>query len=495
MFKKSVISIVLALALIVPFGIISVTQQASALALYVDHAQGEIAGEVTTDSVILQSRLTLIGSPLIGTNGVGRFEISTDPDFNSSFMTDWIETKCANDYMIQKKVTGLQPGTQYYYRLIYGPFTCLTDKGQTCTFRTLDTPDTERETSFTVVTGMNYFKFYLFPGPTKKYLGYPGLETIMNMNPDFFVATGDNVYYDAFAVPRTTQAGMRTAWHQQFIQPRFIDLFSKVQTYWEKDDHDFRYNDADPYCAVAPSPELGKSTFLEQVPVVDPDDPDPITYRTYRINKLLQIWLVENRDYRSSNMMEPGPDKTIWGETQKAWLKQTLSESDATFKILISPTPMIGPDETTISWPSERLFIRECQDDYKRDNQTNPMGFKYEGEEFFSWLADNGFIDKNFYIICGDRHWKYHSIRPDGFEEFSCGALCDANSKLGVIPGDPESTDPDGLINQPFTDPVASGGFIQVKVKPADADNAESCQFNYFDENGVLLYTQTRFAD
>ena len=31
--------------------------------------------------------------------------------------------------------------------------------------------------------------------------------------------------------------------------------------------------------------------------------------------------------------MPDGPDKTMWGVEQRAWLERTLLESDATFKI------------------------------------------------------------------------------------------------------------------------------------------------------------------
>jgi alkaline phosphatase/alkaline phosphatase D len=423
------------------------------------HGQGEMAGEATAESVILQSRLTLKGDPLTGAPGVARFEVSTSPVFDDSFLTDWITAEAGSDFMIKEKVSGLEPGTRYYYRLLYGEEENALVTGNTCTFRTLDGPDVAREVSFAVVTGMNYYKFQVFLERPDKELGYPALETILGMNPDFFVGTGDNIYYDAFPIPKVTQAELRDTWHMQFVQPRYISLFSQVPTYWEKDDHDFRYNDADPYCDQGPSAELGIETFLEQVPVADPDKTAQVTYRTHRINEMLQIWLVENRDYRSSNMMEDGPGKTIWGEAQKEWLKQTLLESDATFKLLISPTPMIGPDESILSWPAP------CQDEYKRDNHTNPRGFKYEGEAFFT---------------C---------------EEFSCGALIDANSRVGVSPGDPDSSDPEGLIEQPFTDPVRSGGFLEVTVRPDDGAGRETCEFTFYDENGVVLYSVTRAAE
>jgi alkaline phosphatase D len=73
---------------------------------------------------------------------------------------------------------------------------------------------------------MNYFTFHHYEGPADKDLGYPALETILGMNPDFFVGTGDNVYYDAYPIPYRAQSELRSGWHQQLVQPRFLSLFS-----------------------------------------------------------------------------------------------------------------------------------------------------------------------------------------------------------------------------------------------------------------------------
>ena len=172
------------------------------------------------------------------------------------------------------------------------------------------------------------------------------------------------------------------------------------------------------------------------------------------------------------------------GSEQLAWLKQTLLESDATFKILISPTPMIGPDDA-----NQAGRQAEGHDTFKRDNHSNPQGFQFERDAFFDWLEENDFLDKHFYIISGDRHWQYHSIHPRGFEEFSTGALVDANSRLGRYLGDPESNDPDALIEQPFTSPEPTGGFLEVTVTPG-AEPAAA--FRWFDERGVLTYETIR---
>ena len=458
----------------------------------ITNGQGEIAGEVTMTSVILHSRLTvgseLVEGDLTGAEGAAHFELSTTSDFEDSFESDWMRATPGNDHIVKTQIDGLNSGTRYYYRLVYGPDRDLVRTGPTRTFETLDGAEVASEVSFVVVTGMRYNAFQnAYDGPDKA-LGYPALATILDMGPDFFVATGDNVYYDVpFQAAAKTPAELRKKWHEQFVQPRYADLFAEVPTYWEKDDHDFRYNDSDNTGDTEPSPELGNAIFLEQVPVADPAAPNPLTYRTHRINQDLQIWLTEGRDYRSPNMMTNGPEKTLWGAEQLAWLKRTLLESDATFKILISPTPMIGPDDA-----EQAGRPAEGHDSLKRDNHADPAGFRYERDQFCDSLTDNGFLeDQNFYIICGDRHWQYHSIDPTGFEEFSTGALVDGNSRLGRLPGDPNSTDPDALIDQPYTQSEPSGGFLHVTITPGERPTAT---MRFHDERGVLLHTVEKVA-
>ena len=454
-----------------------------AYAFQPERRQGEMAGEVTTTSVILQSRLTAAkldqAGDLPGLTGVARFELSTQTDFANSFFTAWQTAEPDHDFLIKSYVPKLKPGTRYYYRLQYGSEKTSTKTGPANTFKTLPTADQPAEINFVVVTGMNYNGFHngigknrpAYQGPDK-HLGFPALVSILKLKPDFFVGTGDNVYYDH---PRPNSAqtidAMRKKWHEQFAQQRYVDLFSQVPTYWEKDDHDFRYNDCDLTGNRAPSNELGLRIFREQVPIVDPKNQNPITYRTYRMGKLLQVWFTENRDYRSPNRSPDGPQKTIWGVKQRNWLKQTLKDSDATFKLIISPTPMLGPDDKS-----------------KTDNHTNIGGFQHERDEFFQWIKQEKLEQRGLYLICGDRHWQYHSIDPSGVEEFSTGALVDANSRLGIKPGSKRGTDPEAKMKQPYTSNPASGGFLFVKVKPAEAGTSGTVSFLFYDENGVLLH-------
>jgi phosphodiesterase/alkaline phosphatase D-like protein len=71
-------------------------------------------------------------------------------------------------------------------------------------------------------------------------------------------------------------------------------------------------------------------------------------------------------------MLGACPGKSIWGKEQKEWLFQTMQQSDATFKVLISNDPILGPDRKN-----------------KKDNYSN-SNWKYEGDEIRSFLNESG---------------------------------------------------------------------------------------------------------
>ena len=470
--------------------------------------QGIMSGEATSSSIILQSRLTvgdtLINGDVPGKTGSGMWQIAVDVNFNDPISFALIKALPENDFIIKKKIDGLKSGSTYYYRLQFGTEKEPLFTSETGTFKTLQGSKGDDKVSMAVVTGMNYYHFYFgrynremaYAGSDRA-LGYPALKSILLLKPDYFIGTGDNVYFDhpnknnfdkaveAGKNPHPgryggsevlDEVGMRRKYHEQFVQPRFKDLFREISTYWEKDDHDYRFNDGDPYSNFPITHDQGIRNFREQVPIVDPEDTNAKTYRTHRMNKDLQVWMLEGRDYRSANKMEDGPNKTLLGAQQINWLKETLLESDASFKIIISPTPMVGPDDAS-----------------KTDNHVNLQGFRHEGDAIFKWLVDNGFLEKNLYIICGDRHWQYHAMHPSGIEEFSTGALVDNNSRAGRLAGDPKSTDPDSLIKQFYVQgdsESATGGFLLFEVERKNG--VPTAAFKFYDEMGKLLFKENK---
>jgi alkaline phosphatase D len=415
-----------------------------------------------------------------GAAGEACFEYATKPDFTDAKRTPWIQANADNDFIVRAELTGLRSGQRYHYRPIYGPSRSDTQRGRTAQFITLPARDSDRAVTFIVGSCMNYMKFMFGPkgkaGPVvtatdeDKRLGYRAFPAMARLQPDFFVGTGDIVYYDNILHgPARLLPELRMCWHEQFRFPRLIEFFERTPAYWSKDDHDFRFNESDNETPQLPLPETGIALFREQLPILPAGDRTSPTYRTHRVNRDLQIWLSEGRDHRSANAMPDGPAKSLWGTAQREWLQRTLRESDARWKILISPTPMVGPDDAT-----------------KIDNHADIHGFRHERDRFFGWLLEEKI--SGFMVFCGDRHWQYHSIHPSGVEEFACGALNDENARLGVPPGSKKGSDPDGLVKQPYLYSEPTGGFIHVRV----ADG--KLLIEHRDDTGKVMNAVTKTA-
>jgi alkaline phosphatase D len=278
---------------------------------------------------------------------------------------------------------------------------------------------------------------------------------MLALEPKFVSFTGDVVYYDNDEPRASSPELARLHWERMFSLPRQVELLRNVGGYWLKDDHDTLENDTFPgKRAGTLSFAAGQRIFREQTPLGDQG------YRTFRWGRDLQIWLTDGRDFRSANDMDDGPEKTIWGAEQKAWFKRTVAESDATWKVLISPTPFVGPDKPR-----------------KKDNHSNP-GFAHEGKELREWIRAN--VPDNFFIVCGDRHWQYHSVHPETqTQEFSVGAASDAHS--GGSPGE------DPKFHRFHR--AKGGGFLSVTLR--SEGNESTILFEHRDVLGSVLYQWT----
>jgi alkaline phosphatase D len=347
-----------------------------------------------------------------GAPGAVRFTCQTRAQGKSEgkgegIVMGWREVTDRTDYTYQLRLTDLKPDTVYQYEIMTaGPGGQPVHKSLRGRFQTAPPADRHADVTFTVISCQGYKDLDHPDG----YHIYPAMAALQ---PHFFVPTGDNVYYDNDDFPANTVALARHHWHRMHGLPRHVAFHLQTPGYWEKDDHDTLSDDCWPTLNAKKMRPLtfadGLAIFREQVPMGEK------TYRTVRWGKDLQIWLTEGRDFRSPNSAPDGPDKTIWGREQKDWLVKTLLASDATWKILISPTPIVGPDRVG-----------------KRDNHSN-ASFRHEGDEFRAWVKKH--LPENFFVVCGDRHWQYHSAHPEtGLHEFGTGAASDAHA--GGSPGE-----------------------------------------------------------
>jgi alkaline phosphatase D len=311
--------------------------------------------------------------------------------------TPWSEVDPQKDFTRQQELRNLEAGRKYEVK-VEGRGS-EKEKVSSMTlgkFRTAPAADVGQPVKFAVVSCQDYFDRDL---PQE---GWKIHRAILSLDPDFFIHTGDNLYYDSWA---KTLPLARWMWQQLNGMPTQKNLTQNMATYFMKDDHDAWMNDCFP---TMKTKFMGDFTFAEGLGVFrEQVGMGEKTYRTVRWGKDLQIWMAEGRDFRSPNDMQDGPRKSIWGEEQKKWFKDSVAASDATFRILISPTPLVGPDR-----------------DNKSDNHANKV-FGHEGVELREFCSKQ----KNMLVICGDRHWQYFSIDPKtGLKEFGSGATTDAHA-------------------------------------------------------------------
>ncbi|MEX0715034.1 MAG: alkaline phosphatase D family protein [Planctomycetaceae bacterium] len=366
--------------------------------------------------------------------GQVRVVYGTREDLSDAKSTEWVkltERLGDHDSIHQFRLTGLDPGTKYHLKVEARSI----DGGDvtaslTGSFGTPAKADQWQDVKFGVITG----QFYWHLDDPRGYHIYPAMQ---KQGLNFLVPTGDSVYLDSSSPRARTVDLARFHWHRIHSLPRLVEFHRHVPGYWEVDDHDTWTNDCWPTKVDTWMNPLtfadGFAVFREQVPMGN------LTYRTVRWGKGLQVWMVEGRLYRSPNDMEDGPEKSIWGGKQREWLMRSILDSDAEFRVLVSPTPIVGPDRGE-----------------KNDNHANE-GFAWEGNLFRDWTKQKNL--KNFYVCNGDRHWQYMSIDPkSGLREFCSGPASDEHAS-----GAPDEHDPE---TQPFL--RVEGGFLSVEVTRAN---------------------------
>lgn len=469
MFLRSFLTLLFGLALLTSAGPAQESRQST----------GVKVGEVTETSAIIWTRLTAKAGrnadgvprkgPIMlapakdadpnafagacpGAPGQVRLRYGARADLGDARAVAWVDVTEKTDFTHQFRLTGLKPATVYHYAVeTTGPRGAPAHAPLHGQFETAPPPHVFAELTFAAITCRAYKDI-------DHKDGFHIYEAMAALGPKFITPNGDNVYYDGEDPRATTVPVARYHWNRMYGMPRHVAFHRRVPGYWTKDDHDCLAND----CWPGMKPKLmlpltfadGLRLFREQVPMGEK------TYRTFRWGKGLQIWLVEGRDFRSSNKVPDGPAKTIWGAEQKQWLKDTVRASDADWKVLISPTPVVGPDRPK-----------------KADNHANDA-FAHEGNEMRQWFKEH--VPGNFFVICGDRHWQYHSVHPEaGVHEFCCGAASDPHA--GGSPGEDAKWHRFHRVK---------GGFLSAAVtRPGDTS---TITFRLHDVFGKVLYEYRR---
>ncbi|WP_252851801.1 alkaline phosphatase D family protein [Aeoliella straminimaris] len=351
--------------------------------------------ELSDSSVVVWTRTTdSNGHAQAAQVQVAWRESGTDQPWNT---TKWVSTTSESDAIHQARLEGLSSGTGY--QLEVRSRSTAGQAGQTIesVFRTHPETTTPSDVTLVIANCQQY------EDRDDRENGFRIYQTMLGLQPTFFVHTGDVVYYDKPPLLGKNVANAREKWRRIYSMPWQVEFHNRVPAYFLKDDHDILKDDC------WPGQTYGELTFDQGVSIFrEQTAAPPVPYRTIRYGRDLQLWLLDGREFRSPNTMEDGPQKTILGREQWEWLERTLADSEATFKLVISPTPIVGPDREN-----------------KHDNLAN-KDFQHEGQRLRELLSGH----KNLWVICGDRHWQYVSVDPESkLREYSCGPASDQHAQ------------------------------------------------------------------
>jgi alkaline phosphatase D len=412
-------------------------------------------GEVTDRSAVLWTRVTRDKDAtrriekwdgkdpwvwsMPGEPGEVRVVLRKGGDGKAAREEPWTAVSEETDFCHQFRLAGLEPGTPYEFE-VQARRTGEGETGAALTgrFTTAPAPDADVVVTFVSSTCQDFTR------RDDKENGHRIYRSMLTVEPSFFVQTGDTLYYDK---PDPYAKDMKTArykWNRFYALPFPREFHRSVPSYWLHDDHDLLKNDCWPGQTYGDLTwEQGLGIWREQIP----QSGKP--YRTFRWGKHLQVWFPEGREFRSPNSMKDGPGKSIFGAAQWKWLEDSLTASNATFKLFVSATPVVGP-------------YRQG----KNDNHAN-RGFATEGTRLRKFLSGI----PGCFVINGDRHWQYHSVDPEtGLQEFGSGPASDQHAGGWSYKAQPEW--------QRYL--RIKGGFLSVEV------DGEQALFRHHDVDGTV---------
>jgi len=216
-------------------------------------------------------------------------------------------------------------------------------------------------------------------------------NTIASFEPQALFLLGDNVYID---LPQEPRGFHRYTYYRRQSRSEFRQLVGNTAVFAIWDDHDCATDDVwmGPYVDQPTWKPAMLQVFQENW--VNPsygNQEAPGCWFQHSIGDV-DFFFLDGRYYRTNPY---GENPTMLGPIQKEWLRNALQESEATFKVLVSPVPWA---------PNSKPGSRDTWD-----------GFAAEREEIFSWIGDqkiNGVL-----LLAADRHRSEARTieRPEGY--------------------------------------------------------------------------------
>ena len=395
---------------------------------------GVIAGDPRPDGAVIWTRL---GAPGGGDDVGVLWEVAESDTFSTIAAGGIVTATAADDHAAKVLVDGLGADRWYHYR-----FTAGTTTGPVGRLRTAPAagspPDRLK---------------YAWASCQQRNASLYNAHTAIQKEPDldFWMHLGDYIYVSDGGT--ITLGDYREKWHTFKANDRLQALQARVPLVATWDDGEF-YNGVD---STGPAERLaaGRKAWIETMPVI-PTTADQI-HRPIGWGSLAEILMLDTRQYRdpaveaSSDTRTPegavmlAEGRTTLGAEQKAWLKQRLADSPATWKLLgnsynMAPTRIADLDPGPPRPPGVKqnegvYFDNEAWDDYAAERR-----------ELLQHLADRGI--RNVVSTSGHTHVFIASHLIPDFDDpasplvafdFTCGSLtADPDVILDAAPTPPD---------------------------------------------------------
>lgn len=238
----------------------------------------------------------------------------------------------AHDFVGRFAVDGLEPETDYWYRVIARRRGSAADS-PVARFRTAPADHRPAPVRFTwggdVGQGM------------RNRPPFPAFAAMAAESPAFFVFNGDTIYGDSttpVGPAATTVPGFWAKYKENREDPSLQALAAGTPLVVNWDDHevDNDYRGLDPDLPAGRL-SVGRQAFFDYWPVATSP---AVTYRSMRWGRELEVFVLDNRQFADPLDKPDGPGKTMLGPAQLAWLREGVRQSDATWKVLVTSCPL-----------------------------------------------------------------------------------------------------------------------------------------------------------
>jgi alkaline phosphatase D len=360
-------------------------------------ADGVVSGDPSANGITLWTRLD-------GVEGAGRveLEIATDKLFRKTVQRTQIATSDAVNHTVKARVGKLKSHEEYYYR-----FSTRTGESRVGRFRTALPAGSKQAVSFAFFSCQDYTHGY-----------YNAHELMAKGDYDFVVCLGDYIYAESYHSVNGTKTAVRDdKIGKAGPNPSIVREALTLQNYRDKyslyrsdkslqavhakfpmvmlwDDHEVQDNyageEADGGLEAnkrysAGRKKAARKAFFESMPAFAGTSGERI-YRSLNFGNTVELIVMDQRGYRADqpcgDAVAPAcadwdQPRDLLGRQQMAWVKNRLSTSKASWKIManevtIMPTKVLGDSFYTFdSWqgyPREREELLTHIKDQKIDD-------------------------------------------------------------------------------------------------------------------------------